>query len=381
MRTPTLVLICIFATTAARADTAPVIDTLREDVVPQPSADIAVQVHESRRIDWVALPIPISNPTIGSGLAVTTMALYHLGGAAQPSNTAVGVFKTDNGSSGAGVLQETYLGNTGWQINGALLKANLNLDFFGVGADQGNQNKALPINQDIKGGAIWVMAAVAPGFSLGPRYRFDTVDVRPEVDSQKLADFPVPLPPLNIGLTESTLELLLQYDTRDSRFGPAQGWFTEFSAAFTDKAVGSDITYQKYTLAANWYYRLTPALVLGLRGSLCEASDSTPFFALCLFGMSSDLRGYVTGRYRDKTMFATQAELRWHVWRRLGAVAFAGVGDVAEQFSDLKLSDPLSSVGAGLRFLASPQNRVNIGVDVAYAKNDYTAYFRIGEAF
>lgn len=361
-------------------DTTPVLGTLRDDIVPDTSSGIA-DVRSTQRVSWVGLPIPISNPTIGSGLALALMALYRVDGATQPSNTAVGAFKTDNGSSGCGVLQETYIGDSGWQANGALLKADLNLDFYGIGSDQGSQNKSLPINQEIVGGTAWVMKALAPGLSIGPRYRYDTVNVRLNGDRQKLDNFPFSLPPLNIDLKESTLEALVQYDTRDSRYGPARGWFAEFSAAFTDKALGSDINYQRYTMAVNWYYPITNRLVLGLRGTLCEASDSAPFFALCQFGMSNDLRGYVAGRYRDKTMFATQAELRWAAWKRLGMVGFVGVGNVADQFSDLKISDPLASYGLGIRYLASSSNRVNIGIDVAYAEHDYAIYFRIGEAF
>lgn len=380
VRLATLLLACVCCGEVA-AETTPILNTVRENAVPESSADLAANVHKTSRIDWVALPIPISNPTVGSGLALTTMALYSLKGAAQPSDTAVGVFKTDNGSSGVGFLQETYLGNNDWQLNGVLLKANLNLDFYGIGSDQGDQKKAIPINQDIAGGALWFMKSVIPGLLIGSRYRFDKVDISLDGSQELLDKLPFEVPPLNIGLTESTLELLVKYDTRDSRFKPSRGWFAEFSAGFTDKAIGSDISYQRYTLAGNWYHRLNRRLVLGVRASLCETSDSAPFFAMCQFGVSDDLRGYVVGRYRDTAMFATQAELRWDAWWRFGAVAFAGAGNVAPRFSDLSFSDPLTSVGVGLRYLASKANHINVGIDVAYAQDEYSFYFRIGEAF
>ena len=37
--------------------------------------------------DWVVAPIPISNPTIGTGLAVVAMPFYHLGEGSPLSNT------------------------------------------------------------------------------------------------------------------------------------------------------------------------------------------------------------------------------------------------------------------------------------------------------
>lgn len=365
-----LAIVQLLASLHAAADTQNAVETLTSTVAPEASEGVAMKVRESRGIDWVALPIPISNPTVGTGLALAVMALYRVGGATSPSNTAAGVFKTDNESKGGGVLQETYLGNSIWQVNGALAKADLNLDFYGIGEDQADQDAAVPISQQVEGGAVWVMARVLPGLSVGPRYRLDSVRVQA-----------VDLPSLDVDLREATLELLVQYDTRDVRFGPAKGWYVELSAGFTDKELGGDISYQRHTLAANWYRTLSPSLVLGARAALCSASDDAPFFAMCQFGQSSDLRGYVVGRYRDQAMFATQVELRWRAWKRLGFVAFGGLGDIAGELSGLSVDDPLSSGGAGVRFLASPQNRVNVGVDVAWADGDSSVYFRIGEAF
>lgn len=365
----------------AWSETTPVLNTVQETVAPQPAAAVAGKIKQNKRIDWVAMPIPISNPTLGSGLAAATTALYRLEGAAQPSQTALGVFKTDNGSKGAGLLQETYLGHSNWQVNGLALQADLNLDFYGIGADPARRKQALPFNQIIRGGALWVMDAVAPGWSIGPRYRWDTVQVSPIIEQSAIDELSWPSSLLQVDVTESTLELLVDYDTRDSRFGPSRGWFAEFSAAFTDEAIGSDLSYQRYTLAVNGYRRLRDRLVLGVRGSLCKTSDSAPFFALCQFGMLNDLRGYVVGRYRDQAMFATQAELRWSVWRRFGLVAFAGAGNIAERFSDLTFAEPLTSAGVGIRYLASQDNRVNVGIDAAHAQGEYSFYFRIGEAF
>lgn len=375
-----VVLWLLHAETAHGAETATSTATLGNLAGPDSNSALAVKVEHSTHIDWVALPIPISNPTVGTGLAAAAMALYRVGGAKEPSNTALAVFATDNDSRGAGVLQQTFLGASRWQVNAALAAAQLNLDFYGVG-EQAAQDVALPIEQKMKGGAVWALARVAKGLSIGARYRFDEVRIRPDLSQETIDGLPFAPAELDIDLTEATAELLVQYDTRDSRFSPSRGWYAEISAGFTDQALGSDITYQRHTADANWYLTLAPQLVLALRASLCAASDSAPFFAVCQFGQTSDLRGYVIGRYRDVAMAATQGELRWRFTKRFGAVAFAGVGDVAGSFGELEPGDPLWSAGAGLRFLASPENHVNIGVDVAYAEDETSLYFRIGEAF
>ena len=54
-----------------------------------------------------------------------------------------------------------------------------------------------------------------------------------------------------------------------------------------------------------------------------------PVRSMANMGSGSIMRGYYEGRYTDKNMLAFQAEMRQHLIRRLGMVAFAGVGRVA----------------------------------------------------
>jgi outer membrane translocation and assembly module TamA len=80
-------------------------------------------------------------------------------------------------------------------------------------------------------------------------------------------------------------------------------------------------------------------------------------------------------------MFATQVEYRWNFWKRWRMVAFAGVGEVAPKLDELNTKDLLPSAGAGLRFMVSEKNRVNISMDYARGKEGDTVYFYIGESF
>ena len=110
--------------------------------------------------------------------------------------------------------------------------------------------------------------------------------------------------------------------------------------------------------------------------------DNAPFFDLCLFGASNDLRGYPVGRYQDQTLFAVQTELRAELWPRWGAVVFAGVGEVAPNFGDMNTDNLLPSAGFGIRWMAAPKNRVNLRADLAWGEGGETAfYLSIGEAF
>lgn len=100
-----------------------------------------------------------------------------------------------------------------------------------------------------------------------------------------------------------------------------------------------------------------------------------------MYGASNDLRGYETGRYRDGATWAAQAELRQHLFWRLGAVVFAGIGGVAPKLGALDDSVILPSAGIGLRFQPSKETPVNLRVDYARGKDSHALYISVGEAF
>ena len=58
-------------------------------------------------------------------------------------------------------------------------------------------------------------------------------------------------------------------------------------------------------------------------GVVCSTDGDAPFYDLCPFGRSQDIRGYQIGQYRDERMVAAQAEWRSEIWWRFGGVVFA----------------------------------------------------------
>jgi hypothetical protein len=66
---------------------------------------------------------------------------------------------------------------------------------------------------------------------------------------------------------------------------------------------------------------------------------------------------------------------------RLGLAGFVGAGDVAHSLGDFRLSELKYSAGAGLRFLVSQRERINLRLDAAFGKGTSGFYFGIFEAF
>ena len=62
-------------------------------------------------------------------------------------------------------------------------------------------------------------------------------------------------------------------------------------------------------------------------------------------------------------------------------VVFAGVGQIGPSLGDMSTDHLLPSYGAGIRFMASDEQRINLGIDYARGKDSSAWYFRIVEAF
>ena len=62
-------------------------------------------------------------------------------------------------------------------------------------------------------------------------------------------------------------------------------------------------------------------------------------------------------------------------------VGFLGVATAVDSPSEIAFNDLLPGVGFGIRYMMIPSEKINVGIDVAFGKNDWGVYFRIGEAF
>jgi hypothetical protein len=364
-------LLCLVALRTPASDPA----LLGKEMGIDPSKEVA----EARFFeDVVVAPIPVSNPTIGTGLAVVVMPFYHLGKDSPLSNTALAAGYTSSGSGGVGAAQSTRLRGGDIRIDGFLGYVELRYDFYGIGAAAGTGGASAPIVQKGYAFVPEVLFQVVKGGFVGARYRGTRVETALDASSA---------PPEVAAVLGSSLTILssgfgpvLVYDTRDHEMTPAAGVLVDLRANFADKSFGSDFDYSTFALAANYFRGAGPG-VLALRGYACGVSESTPLFDLCLYGAGSDLRGYEAGRYRDRAMFALQAEYRFPLAGRFGGVLFGGSGKVARSFDDMGEEPYLPSIGFGVRWLASEKARVNLSVDVAKGRDSTGVYVYVKESF
>ena len=324
--------------------------------------------------NWVWMPIPILNPTVEAGLAVAAMRLYQVGENAPPSTTAFGAFATTNGSKGGGVFTKNYLADDRIRLTGGLGYGDLNLDFFGVGNDPGDSDLKVKINQKGEFAFAQSLWRIRKNLYAGPRFRYLSLTTRfPILDEM----FPLH----RDELVSSGLGAKLEWDTRDNPYGPRKGRFLEVSLDTSSGAFGGDRNYGQLNVKWAKFYPIGEHDVLAVQATACYASDSAPFYDICLIGSGRNLRGYTGGRYRDHAMLTSQIEYRRHLGGRWGAVVFAGLGQVARSFGDFNTNNLRPSAGLGLRWVASQEHGVRLSIDYAQGDDDSAFYFYIGESF
>lgn len=350
---------------------------------PTPGIDLPTDLRASITTGaggFVGIPVVRSTPMLGFGVGAVGAFLFRIDSTSPQSVIGAGGVYSDTQSWMFAVGSRVHF--HGGSRNGAAGVAffGLNYDFFGVGIDDGDAKQSVPISQDGDAEMVDLLGRLIGRFYAGPRYvhRGVTTTLKETGGSAHVTQLAGQTPDYNL----SALGIGTSYDTRDDGAAPHNGTLAEVTAMFGRDWLGTDNSYNYYRGWINQYIRV-PAIrgVVALRLAGCSVDANAPVWELCLYGIDSDLRGYSGGRYRDRTMFATQAEARIPFGDRFGSAFFGGLGTVAPSFSAVATDRLLPSAGLGLRYLVSESYHLNVGADVAWGKNGAAFYLRLGEAY
>lgn len=334
--------------------------------------------NKENKINYVALPIPQSNPALGSGLTLVGLALYNPNHSEQPWVTGVGVMKAGDSHAG-GVVQQASLMQDRLRLLAAYMRADLDLKFYGIGTAAGERGVSIPLDQSGQGGLVQALYKVGDHWFAGLRYQ--NMHLKSTMDLSQVPVLGTIVPEADLQRRTVSLGPALEYDSRDDSFYPTRGVSAKLNLNFFSPGFGSDVSYRQVSASWNRYWRHGADSVLAARVAGCVVSGDVPFSDLCMYGRNNDLRGYATGQYRDRAMLAAQAEMRWRFSQRWGAVAFAGLGAIGPSLSELPEQKILPSVGGGLRWQASKDYKLDVSLDVAVTPDDRAVYLYVGEAF
>lgn len=246
--------------------------------------------------------------------------------------------------------------------------------FWGMGYDKGNVD-ANETDMDRWQAQIKAtfLVKVADNLYAGPMVAYDYVH------GKKLAR-PELLEGMDLTTSNYGVGFSLVYDSRDVLTNPHKGYYLNLSQCFRPRFMGNDYAFSTTDLRTSGYRPVWEGGLLAgeLRSTFNFGNPSWAMMAL--LGNSYSMRGYYEGRYRDKHKIEGQVELRQHVWKRNGVVAWIGAGTVFGKFSEMRMGRVLPNYGIGYRW--EFKKNVNVRLDYGFGKGGQSGFiFNINEAF
>jgi len=297
----------------------------------------------------------------------------------RPSALSFVAYYTQNKQYMITAKPEIYLANEAYFLAGNLEVSRYPGRFYGIGGETPDANREdfTPYQVSLEA-AVWRKVAPRSGIYAGLVYNFDHYAIAEFDPAGRLAAGEIS--GTNGGIT-SGLGVQCKWDDRDNVFTPRRGRQFSFSASLYHSLFGSRFNFAKIQLDLRQFFPLFKSHALALQGIVRTTMGNVPFIALPKIGGDSVMRGYYSGRYRDKTMAALQAEYRLPLVWRLGLVAFGGFGDVAPDLGHLAPGRFKFTGGGGIRFKVDPKEGAVIRFDVGFGKGVSGIYFTAGEAF
>jgi outer membrane protein assembly factor BamA len=293
------------------------------------------------------------------------------------SNFKTEIIATQNKQVVGTLKHEIYLHNNSYQFTGSNTYYNYPEYFWGIGNNTTEEMKELYSAHRIELDDVFFKQVLKNTFA-GVRYRLQNMyDIHTEEGSK--IDGGV-VTGAEGGLS-SGLGYTINFDTRDNVLNSRRGVYISFSNLFFRERIGSDFIFDSYEADVRKYFSLSRNHVFALQATAVSIDGNAPFRMLPLVGGENTMRGYYTGRYRDKKMVTAQVEYRVHIWKAFGAALFAGAGQVSPSFHELQWSGYKPTYGAGLRIRVDKADDVNLRFDYAAGKNTSGFYVVYAEAF
>lgn len=325
----------------------------------------------------LAVPIPISNPTVGSGLQAAVLYLHpskHDSPDSPNATSGLGGMYTNSDSWVAGIFHDNYLLDDRLRIRGALGQGDLNIDYFGSGEDPEFADDPISYNLTANIGFAQALGRLPYTENWFGGLRAVLMEATIVFDLDALLPG---LPELEDNMNISNLGLIINYDTKDNNYYPTQGHFFELSISRDDESWGSDFNFSRFSANYNHYFPIGEKHVIAAKIYNAGVRGDAPFFLL----PSLQMRGFSFGRFQDDAVLSGHLEWRHKFHPRWGFMLSAEVGSVGNNTHEAVTNSWVSSLGAGIRWQVSAQQPMHLGLDVGAGEGESAIYLNIGEKF
>ncbi len=341
----------------------------------------------SKRSSFFLLPVISSAPE--TGLEIGGSGLYSFYTDTVKRGTRVSnlfgyATVTTKGQERASLSTSYWTPQNKWHYIAAISFINFPSDFYGIGNNTlsinkdrlGQQRVKLNLEADKRLGNYIYIGAVAGAFD----YRFEDkipggiFDTDPRVEGRN-------------GGTTAFAGPSLILDTRNNNTYTTKGliitsYFNFMKGTFANNNYAGGF----FNIEYSQFISLNKRFVLGLDVQDQNLTGGqSPFYLLPALGSDEIMRGYYSGRYRDRNLIAGQTELRYRINDRFGVVGFTGTGTVFNK--TLNLSELKPNYGGGLRYFFDVEKGLTIRLDYGIGEKPVGEarqsglYLSLGEAF
>ena len=181
----------------------------------------------------------------------------------------------------------------------------------------------------------------------------------------------------------SGLGLIARYDSRDLPKNTYTGLLVEYSSTLYGDFLGGNNDYQIHQIDIRKFFTVwKTGRVLALQAKARIGVGDVPYGEMSQLGTPFDLRGYLWGRLRDKSLVYGIAEYRHKLYikskpSRHSLVAWTGIGTIFNE--DSKTYYGVPNLGFGYRLEIQP--RVSVRLDYGFGMQTQGFYFNFQQAF
>lgn len=327
----------------------------------------------------IGAPVIFYTPETNLALGVAGSLAFNLGEelATHPSTISSIFYFTLNKQMVGNLLSDFYFSNNRIYMSNFIEYKKFPNKFYGIG------NDTKPEDENMYDLNSWEFLhtsqlLIFKNCYLGPAFRYYSWETSGFNISPY--NYPKPLLGLHRGVAFG-FGLNLVYDSRNVIFTPNQGYYLKIQTLFYHTQWGSEFTFSNYKVDFRKYLKIQKKHILALRIYLEGTSGDVPFLCLPQLGGSRLMRGYYTGRFRDKLLYVFQTEYRLPLFWRIGVVIFAALGDVVPRPGNLLISNLKYSFGIGIRYLFNKDKGLTLRLDQGFTSDSGATYIEAFEAY
>jgi hypothetical protein len=331
---------------------------------------------------FIPVPIFITDQNMGYGLILALTYLHpntkkSTRKDTPPSITAVFGGATSTKTWTAGLAHTHAWNNDKLRYAGALMYFDVNLDFYQLGDIDLSDN---PIESNMRGwGTIQRMLfrLGKSDFFIGPQYGYSNVESslnlsnpdRPIIDS--LAN------EFNKKTTMSALGIIANYDSRDNTISPNKGLYSGIEYNYNATWLGASQEFSELELFFYSYVPINKWLSSIYHFDAQSVTDKAPYYMRPYL----KLRGAPVMYYQGDITALVETQWRAMFYKNWGVIGFAGAGKAFNSFSEFSDNEWVINYGTGLRYIMEKAFKTRVGVDFAWANENFGWYIVVGTSF